>query len=82
MVDFQQVDVEAATVFRVCLVIVIAQAHTVVGVRDTSGTFTYPVRLETGNTLSTPREISSRKGRIRQDNPDFLGDLVQFVRDH
>lgn len=66
----------------ICLVIVISQACSSVGVSDGEGRFSYPVRRETGiervARMDTPAINSHRKS----DNRDFLVELKQFIRDN
>jgi hypothetical protein len=66
----------------ICLVIVISQACSPVGVSDGEGRFSYPVRRETGiervARVNTPAIRSHRKS----DNRDFLVELKQFSRDN
>jgi hypothetical protein len=63
----------------ICLVILISQACSSVGVSDGQGRFSYPVRRETGiqrvQRADTPAINSDRKS----DNRDFLADLKQFT---
>ena len=71
---FKQIEVEAGDASKLCLVIVVAQACEVVGVNDGKGSFTYPVRLETGNDRSSQIEIGSKKIHLKSENLDFLGE--------
>jgi hypothetical protein len=73
ILHFQQVSMpDDAGVERACLVIVVARSLEPVGVKDSKGQFTYPVRRETGITRENPRKIHSEKmfykSRIRQSD--------------
>jgi Putative DNA-binding domain len=66
-----------------CLVIIVAQSCQAVGVNVGAGSFTYPIRLETGKQRSSQIDIARRKQFLKNDNFDFVsGELLQFVRDH
>jgi hypothetical protein len=82
LVTFKQVELETGDALKLCLVIVVAQASEVAAVNDGKESFTYPVRLETGNRRSSQLEIGTKKIHLKSDNLDFLGELLQFVRDH
>jgi hypothetical protein len=63
----------------ICLVVVISQACETVGVHDGAGSYTYPVRRETGLTRVGRSEILRAKGDVKADNLDFFRELHRFV---
>lgn len=81
IVEFRQVGMGEKR-DTICLVIVVSQACSSVGVSDPEGRFSYPVRRETGiervARMDTPAINSHRKS----DNRDFLVELKQFIRDN
>lgn len=66
---------------KICLVVIVAQACGVVGVRDDRGRYTYPVRRETGLKRETRDALLMRKIHMKSDNYDFLSELEQFARE-
>ena len=66
---------------RQCLVIVIMESKDVVRVRRVDGTFSHPIRLETGIVESDYHELSRSKGSAMEDNYDFIMDLNSFLDD-
>lgn len=68
---------------RVCLVIVVAQAGDVVGVRDERGHYAYPLREGPGTTYP-PRERIERRKRYQHagDNFGFMKRLEAMINDH
>lgn len=80
LVTFEQVEVPTATIPKLCLVIIIAQAIEAVSVRDDEGRFMYPVREASGKKLVSLLDTTARKRHIKFDNYDFLDVLAQFVR--
>jgi hypothetical protein len=81
VVVFHPVPMEVKNETKICLVIVVGQTHSVMGVNDGNGRFTYPVRLETGIERMSSLEISGHKLHIKSDNYDFIGELRQFTRE-
>jgi schlafen family protein len=66
----------------ICLVIVVSQACSSVGVSDGEGRFSYPVRRETGIERVAIMDTPATKSHRKSDNRDFLIDLKQFIRDN
>jgi hypothetical protein len=66
----------------VCLVIVVSQACSSVGVSDGEGRFSYPVRRETGIERVARMDTPAIKSHRKSDNRDFLVELKQFIRDN
>ena len=66
----------------VCLVIVVSQACSSVGVSDGEGRFSYPVRRETGIERVASTDTPAIKSHRKSDNRDFLVELKQFIRDN
>ncbi len=64
---------------KVCLLVVIQQACGAVGVHKGAGSYSYPVRRETGLTRVGMSEILRGKGELKADNLDFLRELYKFV---
>lgn len=81
IVTFRQVGIgkERDTI---CLVIVVSQACSSVGVSDGEGRFSYPVRRETGIGRVARSDTPAIKSHRKSDNRDFLGELKQFTRDN
>ncbi len=67
---------------KTCLVIAIAQTKNVVSVKSQRGTFSYPIRLETGITRVDYSKIENSKEGISHDNFAFISDLYSFLHDH
>jgi hypothetical protein len=66
----------------ICLVIVISQACSSVGVSDGQGRFSYPVRRETGIERVARTDTPAINSHRKSDNRDFLVELKQFIRDN
>ena len=66
---------------QICLVIAIAQTKGPVAVKDESGRFSYPIRMETGLRRSSHNAIKHSKMRVQDDNYHFIQRLVGFVYD-
>jgi hypothetical protein len=66
----------------ICLVIVVSQAYSSVGVSDGEGRFSYPVRRETGIERVTRMDTPAIKSHRKSDNRNFLVELEQFARDN
>ena len=91
LAEFLEYDREIAT-FRqvvlgekrdaICLVVVISQACTSVGVGDGEGHYSYPVRRETGIERVGRMDTPAIKSHRKSDNRDFLVELKQFIRDN
>ena len=64
----------------ICLVMVISQACSSVGVSDGEGRFSYPVRRETGIERVARSDTPATKSHRKSDNRDFLVELKQFIR--
>jgi hypothetical protein len=64
---------------KTCLLVIVAQACEVVGVRGLQGQYTYPIRRETGMTRVSPQQIDEAKTHMKSDNHDFLSEIVKFV---
>jgi hypothetical protein len=64
-----------------CLVIAIAQTKDVVGVKDETGKFSYPLRLGTGLDRVNPDTIRASKATVHDTNYSFLRDLLTFTTD-
>jgi hypothetical protein len=82
LVTFKQVYIEPEAIPVICLVVVVAQSCQPVGVNDGNGSFTYPIRLETGKQRSSRLDIASKKQFLKSDNVEFVSELRHFVRDH
>lgn len=80
LVKFQQVPVPTKEGDKLCLVLLVAQARSVVAVHDGSNNYTYPIRRENGMERVSSRDIEMRKAGLKADNFDFLHDIKQFVR--
>lgn len=57
------------------LVIVIPQTKDVIAVRDTSGRYSYPQRMQTGLVQQSPELLSAQKLPLTTDNFEFLSKL-------
>jgi hypothetical protein len=79
LVSFRQVAVKDNGQEKICLIIVISQAGSPVGVTDGQGSYRYPVRRETGITRVSRDAIRTR---LTSDNRGFLHELRQFIRDN
>jgi hypothetical protein len=67
----------------ICLVIVISQAISSVGVSDGQGRFSYPVRREIGiERVDEDKTPSSKLFYLKSESREFLTELRQFVRDN
>jgi len=66
----------------ICLVIVVSQACSSVGVSDGEGRFSYPVRRETGIERVARMDTPAIKSHRKSDNRNFLVELKQFARDN
>jgi len=66
----------------ICLVVVVSQACSSVGVSDGEGRFSYPVRRETGIERIARTDTPAIKSHRKSDNLDFLMKLKQFTRDN
>ncbi len=64
---------------KICLVIAVPQASTIVPVCDKKGRYTYPVRRETGIERASRDDLWREKLHIRSDNFDFIHSISQFV---
>jgi schlafen family protein len=80
LVKFQQVPIRTEEGEKLCLVLLVAQARSVVGVHDGSNNYTYPLRRENGMERVSGRDIEMRKAGLKADNFDFLHDIKEFVR--
>lgn len=83
-IHFQQVMIRnSENKEKNCLVIVVAQTKGVVSVKDQSGKFSYPLRLETGlERVDRERIMNSKREReVLHDNYDFLSSLNKFIED-
>ena len=67
---------------KLCLVVIVLRACEPVGVKDTNGSYTYPVRQGTGITRENPEKLRVSRIHDKNDNFDFLERLRQFVRDN
>jgi hypothetical protein len=81
IVSFRQVPMGAQRNV-ICLVVVISQAISPVGVSDGQGRFSYPVRRETGIERVDEDKTPSSKLHLKSENREFLTDLRQFVKDN
>lgn len=81
LVSFHEVVIPSKEGEKVCLVVVVAQARTTVGVHDGQGKYTYPVRRGTGIDRVSASEIAKQKVCVENDNHDFVRELNQFVLD-
>jgi hypothetical protein len=81
IVSFRQVPMGAQRNV-ICLVVVISQAISRVGVSDGQGRFSYPVRRETGSERVDEDKTPSSKLHLKSENREFLTDLRQFVKDN
>jgi hypothetical protein len=66
---------------RQCLIIAIMETKEVIRVRLVDGTFSYPIRLETGLAESDYHELARSKGSGMEDNYDFIMDLNSLLID-
>ena len=83
-IHFQQVMIHnSENKEKNCLVIVVAQTKGVVSVKDQSGKFSYPLRLETGQKRVDRERIGNSKWEwgVLNDNYDFLSTLNEFIED-
>jgi len=67
---------------KLCLVVIVARACEPVGVKNTNGSYSYPVRHGTGITREDPGKLREARIHDKNDNFDFLERLRQFVRDN
>jgi hypothetical protein len=81
IVRFQQVVIEAKGLKMLCLIVIVAQAYNVVGVRDNEGRYSYPLRNETGIKRVADSDIANPKAGMKADNYDFIVELRQFVKE-
>jgi hypothetical protein len=82
IVTFHQVEVsDNADVKKLCLVVIVAKACGPVGVRQLDGSYSYPIRRETGITRESRLDIANPKTHLKSDSYEFLDALKQFVRD-
>jgi predicted HTH transcriptional regulator len=80
LVKFLQVQFPTKEGDKICLVLLVAQACSVVGIHDNSNNYTYPLRRENGIVKMSSRDIENRKAGLKKDNFDFLREIKQFVR--
>jgi hypothetical protein len=66
---------------QICLVIAVAQADSLVSVKDKEGRYTYPVRRETGFDRVDITKLEYQKIHIKDSNFDFINELREFVYD-
>ena len=66
---------------KLCLVVVVAKACGPVAVLQLDGTYSYPIRRETGITRESRLDIASPKTHLKSDRYEFLEALSQFVHD-
>ncbi len=66
----------------ICLVIVISQANSAVGVSDGEGKYSYPVRRETGIERVDRDDTPSQKSYRKTESREFLVNLKQFMKDN
>jgi hypothetical protein len=64
-----------------CLLIAIAQTKDVIFVKDESGKFSYPIRLETGLGRSDYDKVKNSKINVLHDNYNFILNLDRFLHD-
>ena len=81
IVKFHQVVFEQNGSKKLCLIVIVAQAYKVVGVRDCEERYRYPLRNETGLKRVSSSDIANRKAGMKADNHDFIVELKQFVKD-
>jgi len=82
IVSFRQVAVGEQGKEKICLVVVISQACKAVAVSHGDGTYSYPVRRETGISRGSIDEVPVRGLYLKSDNRDFMRTLNQFIRDN
>jgi hypothetical protein len=82
IVTFRQVEVpDKAGNARLCLLIIVAKACEVVGVKQNDDGYSYPVRRESGIARESRLDIATRKAHLKSDSYEFLDALKQFVRE-
>jgi hypothetical protein len=82
IVKLHQVEVpDREGVSKLCLVVVVAKACGPVAVLQLDGTYSYPIRRETGITRESRLDIASPKTHLKSDRYEFLEALSQFVHD-
>lgn len=83
LVTIRTVQIGPERTARTCLAIIVAQAAETVGVRDTDGRYSYPVRRETGITRVSRHDVGGKVDRdgkhLKADNHDFLNRLIALV---
>src|SRR5271157_2314745 len=79
---FTKVNSPDSRLRTICLVIVVSQACSSVGVSDGEGRFSYPVRRETGIERVARMDTPAIKSHRKSDNRNFLVELKQFARDN
>jgi predicted HTH transcriptional regulator len=66
---------------KLCLVIVIVQNKEVVAVKCEYNRYSYPVRKETGLDRISCKEVAKQKKNVKNDNFDFMQELVHYTYD-
>ena len=64
-----------------CLIIATAQTKDVISVKDETGKFSYPIRLETGLHRLNYEEIKKSKAEVIRDNYNFILTLHNWLKD-
>jgi len=82
IIRLQQVPFEQSGEVSTCLVVAVAQAAEVVGVKGVDGAYYYPDRDQTGVVNSDRRELATRKSHLKSgDNFGFVKELEEFLHD-
>lgn len=80
-VHFQQIAFEeSGEMSNTYLVVAVAQTEAVIPVKDRSGRFSYPIRLETGMFRSDYDTVHRSKISLHHDNYGFILDLERGLR--
>ena len=83
IVTLHQVTIPEENGEKLCLVVIIAQAHSVVGVHDGQhNNYKFPIRQETGIARISRNDVVLRKPHVKSDNYDFIRDCWLFLRDN
>jgi hypothetical protein len=82
LVRFHQVSVPVNRIDKLCLVIIVSQSCTPVGVDDGRGHYTFPIRRETGIGRVSRSAIDQAKANVNNHNFEFMAELSRFVLDN
>lgn len=78
----KQIVIQISQREAICLLAVVKQTSAPVGVRDSQGRYSYPIRRETGIERVSASNIAARKAGLKSDNHDFIIELEMFVHEN